>query len=95
LLPINIPACHPVPGDESIDPILCDMVNHTSPADYHLPGAVVDHDLAMPVTEYQGRGNHLQERRGASLRAMERTRMLSPRQLPRNMQHRQQRKWRR
>jgi hypothetical protein len=52
-LPINIPACRLVPGDESIDPILRDMVNHTGPADYRLPGAVVDHDLATPVTEYQ------------------------------------------
>jgi hypothetical protein len=33
----------PVSGEESIDPILLDMVNHAPPTNYHLPGAVVGH----------------------------------------------------
>ena len=53
-LPINNPACHPVPGEESINPILLDMVNHAPPTNYHLPGAVVGHELATPLTAYQG-----------------------------------------
>ena len=53
-LAINNPPCHPVPGEESIDPILLDMVNHAPPTNYHLPGAVVGHELAALLTEYQG-----------------------------------------
>jgi hypothetical protein len=54
LLPINNPGCHPIPGEESIDPILLDMVNHAPPTNYHLPGAMVGHELATPLTAYQG-----------------------------------------
>jgi hypothetical protein len=39
-----------VPDNENIDPGLLDMANH-APANYHLPGAVVDHGLAMPVDQ--------------------------------------------
>jgi hypothetical protein len=45
-LPIN----NPVPGGENIDPGLLNIVNH-APANYHLPVAVVDHGLAMPVDQ--------------------------------------------
>jgi hypothetical protein len=30
------------------------MVNHVPSTNYHLPGAVVGHELATPLTEYQG-----------------------------------------
>jgi hypothetical protein len=53
-LPINNPACHLIPGEESINPILLDMVSHAPPTNYHLPGAVVGHELATPLTAYQG-----------------------------------------
>jgi hypothetical protein len=45
-LPIN----NTVPGDENIDLGLLDMANH-APANYHLPGAVVDHGLATLVDQ--------------------------------------------
>ena len=55
-LPINNPTYHPVPqaADQSIDPILLDMVNYAPPANYHLPGAAVDHKLATLLTVYEG-----------------------------------------
>ena len=50
---LNNPPCHPVPGKESINPILLDMVNHAFPTNYHFPGAIVGHQLATPLTESQ------------------------------------------
>jgi hypothetical protein len=51
VLPIDVPARPRVPGQGTIDPMSIGMVNRDPIANYRLPGAVVDHDLAIPLTK--------------------------------------------